>query len=140
MARSTYGVYLMYKSTDTATEYTKLCDIKSYPDLGGSPERLDATTLSDGMRVYIEGIQDTEEMTFDANYDKAKYSTIKALEGKVVPTAVYFGHDSTGSPDGSDGKFTWNGTINVHVTGGQVNEVAGMQITCTPNTVITMES
>ena len=36
---STYKTYLMYKSTSSAETYTKLCDIKSFPDLGGEPER-----------------------------------------------------------------------------------------------------
>lgn len=36
---STYKTYLMYKATTAATTYTKLCDIKSFPDLGGEPER-----------------------------------------------------------------------------------------------------
>lgn len=137
MARSTYGTYLMYKANSTATTYTKLIDIKSFPDLGGDPERLDATTLSDKMRVYIEGIRDTSELQFEANYDKAKYSEIKALEGKKMPFAVFFGASASG-PDGTDGKFCWEGTIAVKVTGGQVNEVTGMQLTCTPNTEITM--
>lgn len=36
---STYKTYLMYKSTTSATAYTKLIDIKNFPDLGGEPER-----------------------------------------------------------------------------------------------------
>lgn len=131
MARSTYKTYLMHKATTSATEYTKLIDIKSFPDLGGTPERLDATTLSDPMRVYIEGIQDTEELTFEANYSLADFKKIQALAGQVLPFAVFLGDE------GADGKFGWNGTISVKITGGAVNEVVGMTITCTPNTVIT---
>lgn len=36
---STYKTYLMYKATSAATQYTKLIDIKNFPDLGGEPER-----------------------------------------------------------------------------------------------------
>ena len=56
MAINTYGTYLMH-STD-GTTYTKLIDIKDYPDLIEPPDNLDATTLSDDMRVYIPGIKD----------------------------------------------------------------------------------
>ncbi len=38
------GVFLMKK--DTGSTYTKLIDINSFGDLGGTPETLDATTLS----------------------------------------------------------------------------------------------
>ena len=53
MAISTYKVFLMKKSTST---YEKLVDIKEFPDLGGEPEMLETTTLSDNMQTYIAGI------------------------------------------------------------------------------------
>lgn len=139
--RSTYQSYLMYKETSSAASYTKLIDIKSFPDLGGEPEKLDATTLSDPMRVYIEGIQDTNDMTFTANYSLADYKKIKALEGVKYDFAVWMGADSaSGNPDGHDGKFSWKGTISAKVDGGNVNEVTGMTITCVPNTIISCDN
>ena len=33
---STYKTYLMYKTSSASTEYTKLCDISEYPDLGST--------------------------------------------------------------------------------------------------------
>lgn len=39
------------------------------PDLGGSPEKIDVTTLSDANRQYINGIQDYGELTFKFVYD-----------------------------------------------------------------------
>ena len=50
MAISTYKVFLMKASGGT---YTKLIDIKDFPDLGGAPEMLETTTLSDKMQTYI---------------------------------------------------------------------------------------
>ena len=52
---STYGTYLMYRTT-TSGEYAKLIDITSFPDLIPPKERIDITSLSDYMRVYINGI------------------------------------------------------------------------------------
>lgn len=137
--RSTYQTYLMYQkqvSGGTSMSYEKLIDIKSFPDLGGNPERLDATTLSDPMRVYIEGIQDTEEIVFEANYSLDAYKKLKDLKGKALQYAVWLGADASAEPDGHDGKFEFTGTLSCKVTGGGVNEVAGLSITITPNTVI----
>ena len=43
MAISTYKVFLMKKG-DSDETYSKLCDIKEFPDLGGEPEMLETTT------------------------------------------------------------------------------------------------
>ena len=53
---STYQTYLMYRTTTTG-EYAKLIDITSFPDLVPPKERIDITSLSDYMRVYINGIE-----------------------------------------------------------------------------------
>lgn len=131
MARSTYGVYLM-KGTGSGTSatYSKLIDIKDFPDLGGAPEMLETTTLSDGMQTYISGIQSADALEFTANYDKAKYLELAELTAKT-PYAVYFGED------GADGKFTFEGYLSVRVNGGGVNEVVGMTISIAPATAIT---
>ena len=55
MAISTYKVFLM-KKADTGEQWSKLIDIKEFPDLGGEPEMLETTTLSDNMQTYIEGL------------------------------------------------------------------------------------
>ena len=44
MAISTYKVFLM-KKADTGEQWSKLIDIKEFPDLGGEPEMLETTTL-----------------------------------------------------------------------------------------------
>ena len=56
MAISTYKVFLM-KKADSGEQWSKLIDIKEFPDLGGEPEMLETTTLSDNMQTYIAGIQ-----------------------------------------------------------------------------------
>lgn len=140
MAISTYGVYLMQGTNATPPVYTKLVDIKGYPDLDGAPELLDTTTLSDAMRTYIFGIKDPAGgggLQFPANYDYQEYTTLKALEGTETNFAIYFGHDSNGAPDGHDGKWTFKGLLSVGVAAGNVNEVANMTITIAPTTEMT---
>ena len=57
MAISTYKIFLMQKNEET---WKKLIDIKEFPDLGGAPEMLETTTLSDNMQTYIPGMTDLE--------------------------------------------------------------------------------
>lgn len=138
MAISTYKVFLMKK---TGNAYSKLVDIKDFPDLGGAPEMLETTTLSDGAQTYIPGIQSQEALEFTANYIKDDFDTIKALEGTEVDLAVWFGGTvaaGVATPTGSDGKFEFKGYISVFVVGGGVNEVVDMTISIAPSTVITV--
>ena len=138
MAISTYKVFLMHKASPGDT-YTKLIDIKEFPDLGGEPEMLETTTLSDNMQTYIAGIQSMDGLSFSANYDMTEYQKLKALEGKKESYAVWFGgteSSGTVTPDGSNGKFAFDGELSVYPVGGGVNEVVGMNITIAPSSPI----
>lgn len=138
MAISTYKIFLMMKGEGST--YAKLVDIKDFPDLGGAPEMLETTTLSDKMQTYIPGIQSLDALEFTANYTKTEFTTLKALEGQEKDFAVWFGASDSGgtlTPDGSDGKFEFKGQLSVFPVGGGVNEVVDMTITITPSTPIT---
>lgn len=138
MAISTYKIFLMKKGT---SDYEKLIDIKDFPDLGGAPELLETTTLSDNMQTYIPGIQSIDALEFTANYSLEDYKKLKALEGEEGEYAVWFGGTETDSvltPTGSDGKFEFKGSLSVYAGGGSVNEVVEMTITIAPSTPITM--
>ena len=144
MAINTYQTYLMYKSSAGAA-YEKLIDIKDFPDLGGAPEMLETTTLSDPMQTFIAGIQtlDTSGLQFTCNYTKAGYTTLKGLEGVEKEYAVWFGASTSNNvdtPDGSDGKFKFSGILSVFVNGGGVNEVVNMTASIAPSTKITIDT
>lgn len=133
---STYKVFLMMKS---GSAYEKVADIKSFPDLGGSPELLETTTLSDGMQTYIEGIQSLDALEFELNYKKTDYEKLSALKGQQKPYAVWFGGEGSGedvTPTGEHGKFEFTGSLSVFVGGGGVNEVVNMTATIAPSTEI----
>ena len=136
MAISTYQAFLMKGSGSGTITYTKLVDIKSFGDLGGTPEQLETTTLTEGSRTYIRGIQDSEAIEFTCNYTAADFSTLSALTS-ATPFAVWFGANSSGSPDGHNGKFSFTGELSVYVNGGGVNEVVEMTVTILPSTEIT---
>ena len=137
---STYQTYLMCNaSTSVMTGGDKLIDITSFPDLVPPKERIDITSLSDYMRVYINGIGDTSEFSFGANYTPENFAAVNALEGTPAYYAVWFGASGeAGSevPDGHNGKFTWTGEISAGINGGGVNEAVGMTINATPSTVV----
>ena len=140
MAISTYKIFLM-KKADAGETWEKLIDIKEFPDLGGAPEMLETTTLSDRMQTYIPGIQSLDALEFTSNYTKEDYSKIKALEGKETDFAVWFGGTENGNvvtPTGSDGKFLFKGQISAFPVGAGVNEVVDMSISIAPSTPISM--
>ena len=110
MAISTYKIFLMQKNTSA---WEKLIDIKEFPDLGGAPEMLETTTLSDKMQTYIPGIQSLDSLEFTANYTLEEYKKLKALEGTEKEFAVWFGGTEAGdtvTPTGDSGKFKFKGS------------------------------
>jgi hypothetical protein len=123
MAISTYPVTLKASGT-------KLCDIKDFPDLGGSPELIETTTLSDEAKTYIAGIQDQQALEFTANYTSVAYAAVNALT-TTTPFTLEFG---TG---GASGKFAFSGTASAYIVGAGVNEVVDMRIVIVPSTPIT---
>lgn len=132
---TSYKIFLMHKAAN-ASDYSKLVDIKDFPDLGGSPEMLDKTTLSERSRSYLMGIQETEAMSFTTNYNKTDYATVRALKGVEHSFAVWFGGteaaDGTVTPTGSDGKVKFDGYLDVYINGAGVNEVVDMTISISP--------
>ena len=140
MAISTYKIFLMV--SEDGSKYDKLIDIKSFPDLGGAPEMLETTTLSDAMQTYIPGIQSLDALEFEANYTKADFAKLKAMEGTEKQYAVWFGGTGEGetlTPTGSDGKFKVKGQLSVYPVGSGVNEVLNMNINIAPSTPITLD-
>lgn len=140
MAISTYKIFLMQK---VSSAWEKLIDIKEFPDLGGAPEMLETTTLSDKMQTYIPGIQSLDSLEFTANYTLDEYKKLKQMEGTETEFAVWFGGTESGdtvTPTGTDGKFKFKGQLSVFPVGGGTNEVVEMTITIAPSTVISMDT
>lgn len=141
MATSTYKTFLMVGTTSgSTTTYSKLVDIKEFPDIGGDPELLETTTLSDKMKTFILGLQNNEGLKFTANYDPTAKQALNALEGQQKDYAIWFGGTESGgvvTPTGSEGKFSFTGELSCKITGAATNAVREMSITIAPSTVIT---
>lgn len=137
IAISTYQTYLMVR-TSSAGSYAKVVDIKSYPDMIGSPNMLDATTLSNSQQIQIAGIaQVGDGFQFTANYTKQNYQAVKTLEGNQYDYALWLGGTTAGVPDGHNGKFSWTGDVRAGFPGKGVDEVQDMSITASPSTDVT---
>ena len=138
MATSSYKTFLMQKKENA---YEKLVDIKDFPDLGGAPEMLETTTLSDPMQTYIEGIQSQDALEYTINYDLATYQELLAMKGTETEFSVWFGgNEENGvvTPTGAEGKFNFKGYLSVRVVGKGVNEVKEAIISIAPSTPITL--
>lgn len=145
MAQTTIGTFLMYRETEGA-EWQKLVDIKDYPDLGGAPEQIDATTLSHKQRVSENGVQNTAERQFTANYNSDEYETLEAMmnSGNEYEFGVWF--DLAPTTNAAAGKlepneptcdkFTFKGKVNVYPPGGGVNAIRDMLISLSSSTDI----
>lgn len=127
-AVSTIGTIL--KAGAAKASLAQLCKIKSYPDLGGAPEQLETTDLEDEMQTFVDGVQSLDTMEFTANYTKESYAEVLASVETEQKYQLEFGEA------GADGIFSWTGTHSVRVTGGEVNAVREMVITCTPSSKI----
>ena len=137
MAINTYQTYLM--TSDDGSTYTKLLDIKSFPDLMGGPNNLETTTLSDEMKTYIPGLKDPgDALEFGANYTAADFAAVEALERIEKYYAVWIGASGTPlAPDGSKGKFSFKGYAYATKNGAGTDEVQDMTVGIIPSTPIT---
>lgn len=90
-----------------------------FSDVGGAPSTIDATKLTDTVRVNKLGVQEMDNFDvtflFNNNESTSDFRVLKALEGQLaVPVEVSF-------PDGT--KATNTGSLGVYATGAQINEM-----------------
>jgi len=132
MAISTQGVTLKWGTS--AASLSKVVDIKDFPDLGGAPEMLETTTLSDNIQTYIMGIQGSDMMEFTCNYTKADFEAVMEDANKDLYYALEFGSN------GSEGIFEWRGQHTAWVVGAGVNAVTEFKIGIVPSTKPTLKT
>lgn len=133
-------VFLMHYKTST---WEKLVDIKNFPAMGGAPEMLEKTSLSDWMQTFINGIQSSEAKEFSCNYEKDEFIELKKLENKTEKYSLWIGGTKSGAivtPTGDDGKFTFEGQLSTWLAEGDVNGVMEMMVSIAPSTPIEIEN
>lgn len=117
MAINTYGISLSWG--ESAENIAKIVDIKDFPDLMGTPEQLETTTLSNGSQTFINGVRSAETMSFTCNYTKEDFTAVMADSEKPLHYVLKF-------LDGS--QFTWEGQHTCGLPGKGVNEVVEFTI------------
>lgn len=104
----------MYKGSSTTK--TKLPNLQSTPELGGTPEKIDVTTLEDSIKQYINGVKDYGDLEFTFLYDGDKsdssFKTLKAAEGNPDTYTLEL-------PDGTS--FSWTADVSVRMSSIEVN-------------------
>lgn len=126
------GIKLGYSATKSST-YTDIPDLQEVPNLGGSAEKVEVTTLTDSNHRYINGIKDYGDLEFKFLYDNStetsNYRVLKGLEttGAVTYFQVTF-------PDGT--KFTFSGQVSTQIDSAAVNSALTFTATITLNSEI----
>ena len=129
-AKATSTINTVLEVSEDNSTWNKLCKIKSYPALGGSPEQIETTDLEDEVQTFIPGVQSMNAMEFKANYTLASYTAVKDKAMKNLHYRLKMGEN------GKDGVATWQGQHSVYINEGEVNGVREMTISVSPSTKI----
>ncbi len=111
------GITLGYSATSGGT-YAIIANLQECPELGGTAEKVDVTTLADGNMKYINGVKDFGDLAFKFLYDNSgatsNYRIVRGLEesGKIVFWQVTF-------PDGTT--FEFSGEVTTAIDSAAVN-------------------
>lgn len=114
----------------TAAAVAKVTKIKSYPQLGGEPDRLETTDMEDVMQTFVLGVQSLDSMNFTLNYDATLYETIKGTAKTDLFYQLEFG------AEGADGIYSWKGQHDIYINEGAVNGIREMTLSVAPSSEI----
>jgi len=103
---------LSYRSGQSS--FTELEYLMEVPEFGGTPEKIDITTLSDKVKKYIPGTKDYGDLVFKFLYDNANYSFLKDRSDSENPTTFRLTY-----PDGTSHEF--DAVPSVKIDSGTVN-------------------
>lgn len=114
------GITLSYKTTGST--YKEVTGLQECPELGGSADNVDVTTLADGNYKYIQGIKDFGDLAFTFLYDNSgadsNYRVLRGFEdaGTVVDWQVKFPDNTTFSFSGQVATATGSAAVNAAIT------------------------
>ena len=130
-ASATIHTYLLYNAgTKEVPSWKKVVDIKDFPAMGGAPEQIETTTLSNEVSTFVTGVQSLSAFEFLANYTVTDYKAVKTLQdsAQVYEFALAFGKPTSNTTFGGLGVFKWNGQLSAWLEGGSVNAVREMRL------------
>lgn len=113
---ATIDTKLLYKNGGVS--FKEIEDLMEVPELGGDPEKIDVTTLTDKTKKYIPGVKDLGDLQFKFLYDNStvdsNYRILKGLEDKKEVTSFKVQY-----PDGTAHEF--DALVNVKMDAAAVN-------------------
>ena len=80
MAYSANKTTLSYRIGNSGS-FTLIPNLREVPEFGGTPEKIDVTTLKDKSKKFIPGIRDYGELTFSFLYDNSTSGNYRTLKG-----------------------------------------------------------
>ena len=123
-------IKLSYKASGSGTTYTDLTNLQEIPDLGGSADSVEVTTLEDVAHMYINGLLDYgDSLDFTFLYEKAQFNTLNGLSGSVSWKVTLPG---TGGATAS-----FDAEASVRLNGVGVNDVITYTLSLKPSSAIT---
>ena len=82
MAVISKGITLSYKNGGSS--YTALTNLQEIPDLGGTTEAIEITTLADAAHMYTDGLKNYgDSIEFKFLYEETQFSTLNTLHGST---------------------------------------------------------
>lgn len=118
------GIKLSYGKENS---YTALTDLQEIPELGGTAESIEITTLADAAHMYTDGIKNYgDSLAFKFLYKKEQFTTLNALTGSQGWKVEL--------PDGAS--CTFSGTSSVALDGVGVNAALTYTLSIKPNSAM----
>ena len=133
-------VELQYSATESGT-FAKLNGLFEFPDLGGEPDQIDVTNLSDSSFKYIHGLKDYGSLTFGFIYDGmgsgSNYKILRDLEeaGATIYWKVVI--PAAGDQGATGITFSFTGVPAVYMSGTGVNSRLEFQLSVALDSDIT---
>ena len=115
-----------------ATGKGVIAGLMEIPDLGGTPEKVDVTTLADASRKYINGLADYGDLAFKFLYDNSSadsnYRTLQIIERDCKQVIGNYAKVTLTFPDGTTFKFDC--IPSVAIDGAGVNSALTFTLNC----------
>lgn len=109
MAQGIHTAHITLSYGESDTTYTLLKDLQEVPELGGTPNKIDVTTLDNDSKVYMKGLVDYGDLSFKFLMATEQFDTLSALTG-VKFWKVHL-------PQGLDAKFTGEPSVKIDSNG-----------------------
>ncbi len=118
------GIKLSYGS---GSSFTELTDLQEIPELGGTAESIEITTLASAAHEYTDGIKNYgDSLAFKFLYKKEQFTALNALSGSQSWKVEL--------PDGAS--CTFGGSCSVALDGVGVNAALTYTLSIKPNSAM----